>query len=124
MTKTTHAVVVDSFGGPEVLDYRSVPLPDPGPGEALIRHTAIGLNFIDTYHRSGLYPLDPPITPGTEAAGIVEAVGGGVTVVAPGDRVACRPVRSSTGPAECRHRESTCRWRKPAASIRYVPAVS
>lgn len=61
---------------------------DPGPGEALIRHTAIGLNYIDTYHRTGLYPVDLPSGLGIEAAGVVEAVGSGVTEVVPGDRIA------------------------------------
>lgn len=83
----THAIRIDEFGGPEVLDFREVDLPDPGPGEARIRHTAIGLNFIDTYHRSGLYPLDLPTGLGSEGAGVIEAVGDGVTDVAVGDRV-------------------------------------
>ena len=83
----TRAIRIHDFGGPEVLEYVEVELPEPGPGEARIRHTAIGLNFIDTYHRSGLYPLDLPAGLGSEAAGIVEAVGPDVTVVAPGDRV-------------------------------------
>ena len=83
----THAIRIDKFGGPEVLDFREVDLPDPGPGEARIRHTAIGLNFIDTYHRSGLYPLDLPTGLGSEGAGVIEAVGDGVTDVAVGDRV-------------------------------------
>ena len=75
-------------GGPEVLSWEEVPEPVPGPGEALVRHTAVGLNFIDTYHRSGLYPLPLPSGLGMEAAGVVEAVGDGVTEVAAGDRVA------------------------------------
>ena len=61
---------------------------DPGPGEAYVRHTAIGLNYIDTYHRTGLYPVDLPSGLGIEAAGVVEAIGTGVTEVSPGDRVA------------------------------------
>ncbi len=81
-------VRVDKVGGPEVLRFEEVELPGPGPGEALVRHTAIGLNFIDTYHRSGLYELPLPATLGMEAAGRVEAVGPGVTAVAAGDRVA------------------------------------
>ena len=60
----------------------------PGPGEARVRHEAIGLNFIDTYHRSGLYPLSLPSGLGSEAAGVVEAIGEGVSEVAVGDRVA------------------------------------
>jgi NADPH2:quinone reductase len=88
MNDKTHAVLVSDFGGPEVMEWKEVPLSAPDPGEALIRHTAVGLNFIDTYHRSGLYPLDLPIVPGTEAAGVVEAVGSDVTDLGPGDRVA------------------------------------
>jgi NADPH2:quinone reductase len=74
-------------GGPEVLVYEDVSVGDPGPGEARVRNTAIGLNFIDTYHRSGLYPLQMPSGLGLEAAAVVEAVGAGVTWVKPGDRV-------------------------------------
>jgi NADPH2:quinone reductase len=74
-------------GGPEVLVYEDVTVGDPGPGEARVRNTAIGLNFIDTYHRSGLYPLQMPSGLGLEAAAVVEAVGTGVTWVKPGDRV-------------------------------------
>lgn len=84
----TKAIRIHRFGGPEVLELDSVELPPPAPGEARVRHTAIGLNFIDTYHRSGLYPLELPSGLGSEAAGVVEAVGEGVTEVAPGDRVA------------------------------------
>ncbi|MFM9860357.1 quinone oxidoreductase [Pseudoxanthobacter sp. M-2] len=85
----TRAVRVHETGGPEVLRLEEIDLGDPGPGEALVRHTAIGVNFIDTYFRSGLYPAPAmPFVPGAEAAGIVEAVGHGVTTVAPGDRVA------------------------------------
>ena len=83
-----NAIRFHQTGGPEVLVWEDVPVPAPGAGEALIRHTAIGLNFIDTYHRSGLYPLPLPSGLGMEAAGVVEAVGEGVTTVAPGDRVA------------------------------------
>ncbi len=83
----THAIRIDEFGGPEVLQFKEIELPEPGPGEARIRHTAIGLNFIDTYHRSGLYPLELPTGLGSEGAGIIEAVGEGVTEVAVGDRV-------------------------------------
>jgi NADPH:quinone reductase len=84
----TRAVCFDSFGGPEVLDYREVELRAPGEGEARVAHRAIGLNFIDVYHRTGLYPLTLPSGLGGEGAGIVSAVGPGVTHVAPGDRVA------------------------------------
>jgi len=74
-------------GGPEVLKLDTAELGSPGPGEALIRHVAIGLNYMDVYHRSGAYPLPLPSACGGEAAGIVEAVGAGVSEVAPGDRV-------------------------------------
>jgi len=82
------AIRVHATGGPEVLSWEEVPVGDPGPGEARVRHTAIGLNFVDTYHRSGLYKLPLPFTPGQEGAGVVEAVGPGVTDVKAGDRVA------------------------------------
>lgn len=84
----TNAINLYEYGGPEVLRYEAVNIGEPGEGEALVRHTAIGLNFIDTYHRTGLYPMDFPAGLGTEAAGVVEAVGPGVTDVAVGDRVA------------------------------------
>jgi len=79
---------IDRTGGPEVIGWRDVTLPDPAAGEVRMRNTAVGLNFIDTYHRSGLYPVDLPSGLGSEAAGVVEAVGAGVTEFAPGDRVA------------------------------------
>ena len=81
------AIRIHRFGGPEVLELENIELAPPAPGEARVRHTAVGLNFIDTYHRSGLYPLELPSGLGSEAAGVVEAVGDGVTAVAPGDRV-------------------------------------
>ncbi len=84
----THAIRIEKFGGPEVLRYAETDLPGPGPGEARIRHSAIGLNFIDTYQRSGLYPVPLPSGLGSEAAGVVEAVGEGVHEVRPGERVA------------------------------------
>ena len=74
-------------GGPDVLKLETVDLPPPGPGEARVRHSAIGVNFIDTYHRTGLYKVPMPSGIGKEGAGVVEAVGEGVTAVAPGDRV-------------------------------------
>ena len=75
------AIRVHETGGPDVLRYEDVETPAPGKGEALIRHTAIGLNFIDTYFRTGLYPAPAglPFIPGNEGAGIVEAVGEGVS---------------------------------------------
>ncbi|HXU61607.1 MAG TPA: quinone oxidoreductase [Polyangia bacterium] len=83
------AVVVRETGGPEKLVFEEVPEPVPGPGEARVRHTAIGLNFIDVYYRTGLYKAPSlPFVDGQEAAGIVEAVGPDVTAVAAGDRVA------------------------------------
>ncbi len=81
------AIRIHKTGGPEVLTFEDVAVGDPGPGQARVRHTAIGLNFIDTYHRSGLYPLPLPTGLGSEAAGVVEAVGPGVTWVKAGDRV-------------------------------------
>ena len=88
------AVVAQRAGGPEVLEVVELPVPQPGPGEVLIRHAAIGLNFIDTYHRSGLYPVTYPMVLGVEAAGSIEAVGPGVTRFRPGDRVAYAPAPS------------------------------
>jgi NADPH2:quinone reductase len=84
----TRAILFDSFGGPEVLQYREVELAAPGDGQARVAHRAIGVNFIDVYHRTGLYPLKLPSGLGGEGAGVVTAVGHGVTNVAPGDRVA------------------------------------
>jgi len=84
----TYAIRFHATGGPEVLNWEEVPVLAPGPGEALVRHTAVGLNFIDTYHRSGLYPLPLPSGLGLEAAGVVEEVGEGVREVAVGQRVA------------------------------------
>ena len=89
----SHAIRIHATGGPEVLQWDEVTVGEPGPGQARVRHTAIGVNFIDTYHRSGLYPLQLPSGLGNEAAGLVEAVGAGVDWVKPGDRVG-----SCTGP--------------------------
>ncbi|PVM73877.1 quinone oxidoreductase family protein [Caulobacter radicis] len=82
------AVEAKAAGGPEVLEVVERDLPSPGPGQILVRHAAVGLNFIDTYHRSGLYPVKYPQVLGLEAAGHVETVGEGVTRFAVGDRVA------------------------------------
>jgi NADPH2:quinone reductase len=82
------AIRIHQQGGPEVMQLEEVAVGDPGPGEARVRHTAIGVNFLDTYHRSGLYKIPVPATIGQEGAGVVEAVGPGVTDVKPGDRVA------------------------------------
>lgn len=84
----TKAIRFNETGGPEVLQYTDVSLAPPGPDEARVRHAAIGLNYIDTYFRSGLYKTKLPSGLGSEAAGIVEAVGANVTLVKPGDRVA------------------------------------
>jgi len=81
------AVRIARTGGPEVLELVDLPPPEPGPGEILVRQEAIGLNFVDTYHRSGLYPVDLPAVLGSEGAGVVEMVGEDVTRFKPGDRV-------------------------------------
>ncbi|MBW3560868.1 MAG: quinone oxidoreductase [Actinobacteria bacterium] len=82
------AVRVHELGGPDVLALDEVDTPDPGPGEVRVRIEAAGLNFIDTYHRSGKYPLDPPATIGVEAGGVVDAVGADIDGLSEGDRVA------------------------------------
>ncbi len=84
----THAIRVHKPGGPEAMSWEEVTLAKPGPGEALIRHTAVGLNFVDVYNRSGVYSLPLPTGLGGEGAGVVEDVGAGVTGLKPGDRVA------------------------------------
>ena len=78
---------IETTGGPEVIQWRDVELPPPAKGEVWMRNTAVGLNYIDTYHRSGVYPIDLPSGLGSEAAGVVMAVGEGVVDFAPGDRV-------------------------------------
>jgi NADPH2:quinone reductase len=84
-----NAIRMNKTGGPEVLQWVEYEPGHPGPGEVLLRHEAVGLNFIDVYHRTGLYPLpELPATPGMEGAGIVEAIGEGVSEVTVGDRVA------------------------------------
>ena len=82
------AIIIEKTGGPEVMELKDVNLAEPGLGEVRLRHTAIGVNYIDTYHRSGLYPVPLPSGIGLEAAGIVEAVGAGVTSLKAGDHVA------------------------------------
>lgn len=84
----THAIVANEPGGPEVLEYASVEPPVPGPGQLLIKVAAAGVNFIETYQRSGTYKVDYPFTPGAEAAGTIEAIGEGVEDFAVGDRIA------------------------------------
>ncbi len=91
----------EQAGGPEVIEWCEVDLPAPGPGEVLLRHEAVGLNFIDTYHRSGLYPVTFPAALGLEAAGVVEAVGDGVTQLKPGERgVTMGPTRGAYATAQ------------------------
>ena len=85
---TAHAIRMTQTGGPEVLEFVEVDLGEPGPGQAAVEVHAAGVNFIDTYHRSGLYDVPLPFTPGSEGAGTVTAVGPDVTAVAVGDRVA------------------------------------
>src|SRR2546429_9047671 len=82
------AIRIHQHGGPEVLSWEEVPVGPPGPGQLLLRHTFIGLNFIDVYHRTGLYQVPLPFVPGQEGAGVVEAVGPDVRDFAVGDRVA------------------------------------
>lgn len=84
----TRAIRIHEHGGPEVMRLEDVDVGEPGPGEARVRHTAVGLNFIDTYHRTGLYAVSLPSGLGMEAAGVIEAVGEGVSELSPGQRVA------------------------------------
>lgn len=88
MTEQMGAIRIAAVGGPEVLRWTAVEVPSPGPEQVLVRVAAAGLNFIDVYHRNGLYPMETPFTPGIEGAGTVELVGSTVTAVAAGDRVA------------------------------------
>ena len=83
-----HAIRVHRTGGPEVLSWEEVEVGAPAPGQVRLRQQAVGLNYIDVYHRTGLYPQDLPFTPGVEGAGVVDAVGEGVTTLLAGDRVA------------------------------------
>ncbi len=86
--QTSRAIIINQHGGPEQLKLVEVSVGQPGPGEVRVRHKAVGLNFIDVYQRSGLYPMSMPLQLGMEAAGLVEAVGDGVTHLQAGDRVA------------------------------------
>jgi NADPH2:quinone reductase len=90
-----HAVQVAEYGGPEVLAYRDIPVPEPGIGQALVKIKAIGVNYIDTYKRTGVYKNNLPLTLGEEAAGVVEALGPDVTEIKVGDRVAYSSVTGS-----------------------------
>src|SRR5919106_4137654 len=99
------AVRVHKYGGPEVLTHEQVPVPEPKAGEARVKIEAIGVNFIDIYQRTGLYPLQTPFTLGMEGAGTVDAVGEGVSEVKPGDRVAYAMILgSSRNTRWCRQR--------------------
>ena len=89
------AVFVEQPGGVENLKYADITKPSPGPGQALVKIAASGVNYIDVYFRKGVYPAPPPIVLGSEGAGIVEAVSPDVTTVAPGDRVAYAMARGS-----------------------------
>ena len=102
----TRGMRVHQHGGPEALRWEDYELPEPGPGQVLLRHTAVGLNYIDVYQRTGLYPQAMPFVPGSEGAGVVEALGEGVTAVAVGERVAY------AGPigAYCQHRLIAADW--------------
>ena len=117
MTKTTttsRSVIIEQYGGPEVLRLVTTPVGEPGPGEIRIRHQACGLNFIDVYQRSGLYANPLPLALGMEGAGIVEAVGEGVEHLRPGDRAAY----ASQPPgaySECRVMPARCVVRLPDA---------
>jgi NADPH2:quinone reductase len=84
----THAIRIHETGGPEVLKWEEVEVGEPGPGQVRLRQEAVGLNFIDVYHRTGTYPQKLPFTPGVEGAGVVDAVGSDVTALKVGDRVA------------------------------------
>src|SRR5690349_17778246 len=85
-THMPHVIRIHQNGGPEQMRWEEVTVGDPGPGEVRVRNTAIGLNYIDTYHRSGLYPMPLPLTLGSEGAGVVEAVGPRVKEFRVGDR--------------------------------------
>ncbi len=87
-TLTSHAIRIHEHGGPEMMKWEAVEVGDPGSGEVRIKHTAIGLNYIDTYHRTGLYKIPMPTVLGREGAGVIEAVGAGVSEFKIGDRVA------------------------------------
>src|SRR4030095_11785091 len=89
------AVRIHQTGGPEVLQLDDIELPPPGPDQVRIKHTVIGVNFVDTYHRSGLYNMPLPTPLGSEAAGIVEAIGANVRTLKVGDRVAYCMVRGA-----------------------------
>ena len=118
------AIRIHQTGGPEVLRWEEVGVSGPGPGEVLLRQTAVGLNFIDTYHRTGLYPVNEmPAVLGMEGAGVVEEIGAEVTEFRSGDHVAasdslCQAPRTRAGEADRPGRKS---WgRPPAAEVRFA----
>jgi len=98
---TAHAICVHQPGDASVLSYEAIEVAAPGPGEVLLRQTAIGVNFIDIYFRTGLYPVNLPCVLGQEAAGVVEAVGPGVTEFRPGDRVVYAGVMGAYASHRC-----------------------
>jgi len=83
-----NAIRIHETGGPEVLRWESVELPKPGPGEVRVRHTAVGVDYADVYYRTGVYPVELPVIPGHEAAGVVEELGQEVSDLRVGDRIA------------------------------------
>jgi NADPH:quinone reductase len=93
----THAIRVSAVGGPGVLNWEEIEVGAPGPEQVRLKQTAVGLNYIDVYHRTGLYPLPLPFTPGFEGAGVVDAIGAGATHLQPGDR-SPTPARSAATP--------------------------
>jgi NADPH:quinone reductase-like Zn-dependent oxidoreductase len=103
----SNAIRIHEYGGPDVLQWEEVDIPDPAAGEAQIRHTAIGLNFIDVYHRMGLYPTELPTGLGSEAAGVIEAISTGVT-----DFASTRSGISDTG----MEAKTACQYRLGRAS--------
>jgi NADPH2:quinone reductase len=117
-TDMAQAIRVHMTGGPEVLQLEDVAVGRPGPGQARLRHVAVGLNFADTYFRTGLYPMALPAGMGVEASGVVEAVGEGVKNVAPGDRVTYTGFLNTLGAY------STERVMPAAPLIKLPPAIS
>jgi NADPH2:quinone reductase len=117
-TDMAQAIRVHMTGGPEVLQLEDVVVGRPGPGQARLRHVAVGLNFADTYFRTGLYPMALPAGMGVEASGVVEAVGEGVKNVAPGDRVTYTGFLNTLGAY------STERVMPAAPLIKLPPAIS
>ena len=113
------AIRIQRAGGPEALELAEVTLAAPGPGEALVKQTAVGVNFIDVYHRTGLYPLPLPSGIGQEAAGVVEAIGEGVSEVAVGDRVAY----ASAGTGSYRVKASMARVARATRSSAVIDAM-